>query len=136
MSAFICGRMREIGYNDNIIVSAEIKKKGSRTMAVLHITNENFDQEIIKSDMPVLLDFWAGWCGPCMMLAPVVEELAEEVVDAKICKVNVDEQPELAAQFRVASIPTLVVMKDGNVVSRDVGVKSKPEILDMIKAGM
>lgn len=103
-------------------------------MAALHITNENFDQEVLKSDKPVLLDFWAGWCGPCMMLAPVIEELAEEAADAKICKINVDEQPELAMQFHVANIPMLVVMKDGKVVSKDVGVKNKGEILEMLQA--
>lgn len=103
-------------------------------MAALHITNENFDQEVLQSDKPVLLDFWAGWCGPCMMLAPVVEELADEVAEAKICKVNVDEQPELAMQFHVANIPMLVVMKDGKIVSKDVGVKNKEELLEMLKA--
>lgn len=103
-------------------------------MAVLHITNENFDQEVLQSAQPVLLDFWAGWCGPCMMLAPVIEELAGEVTDAKICKINVDEQPELAAQFHVANIPMLVVMKGGKVVSKDVGVKNKEELLAMLKS--
>lgn len=101
-------------------------------MAALHITNENFDQEVLKSEKPVLLDFWAGWCGPCMMLAPVIEELAEEVTDAKICKINVDEQPDLAARFHVANIPMLVVMKDGEIVSKDVGVKNKAELLEML----
>lgn len=103
-------------------------------MAALHITNENFDQEVLKSDKPVLLDFWAGWCGPCMMLAPVIEELADEATDAKICKINVDEQPDLAMQFHVANIPMLVVMKDGKVVSKDVGVKNKGELLEMLRA--
>lgn len=116
------------------IIKVIIIQKGSRFMAALHITNENFDQEVLQSDKPVLLDFWAGWCGPCMMLAPVVEELADEVAEAKICKVNVDEQPELAMQFHVANIPMLVVMKDGKIVSKDVGVKNKEELLEMLKA--
>ena len=103
-------------------------------MAVLHITNENFDQEVLQSAQPVLLDFWAGWCVPCMMLAPVIEELAGEVTDAKICKVNVDEQPELAAQFHVANIPMLLVMKEGKIVSKDVGVKNKDELMHMLKS--
>ena len=101
-------------------------------MAALHITKENFDSEVLKSDKPVLVDFWAAWCGPCQMLLPTIEELADEVKDAKICKVNVDEQPELAAQFNVMTIPTLVVIKDGNVISRSSGVASKQDILDRL----
>lgn len=101
-------------------------------MAALHITKENFDSEVLKSDKPVLVDFWAAWCGPCQMLLPTIEELADEVKDAKICKVNVDEQPELAAQFNVMTIPTLVVIKDGNVISRSSGVSSKQDILDRL----
>jgi thioredoxin 1 len=103
------------------------------TMAVIHVTKDNFEQEVIKSEKPVLLDFWAGWCGPCMMLGPVIEELAEEVTDAKICKVNVDEEMDLAQQFKVVSIPTLVVIKDGALAAKDVGVKSKEEVLAFLK---
>lgn len=102
-------------------------------MAVIHVTKDNFEQEVIKSEKPVLLDFWAGWCGPCMMLGPVIEELAEEVTDAKICKVNVDEEMELAQQFKVVSIPTLAVFKNGELAAKDVGVKSKEEVLDFLK---
>lgn len=101
-------------------------------MAALHITKENFDSEVLHSDKPVLVDFWAAWCGPCQMLLPVIEELANEVTNAKICKVNVDEQPELAAQFDVMTIPTLVVIKDGKVISRSSGVISKQEILERL----
>lgn len=98
-------------------------------MAALHITKENFDSEVLHSDKPVLIDFWAAWCGPCQMLLPVIEELANEVTNAKICKINVDEQPELAAQFDVMTIPTLVVIKDGKIMSRSSGVIPKQEIL-------
>lgn len=101
-------------------------------MAALHITKENFEQEVLNSPVPVLIDFWAAWCGPCQMLLPVIEELAGEVTNAKICKLNVDEQQELAAQFKVMTIPTLIVIKDGKVASTSVGVKPKAAILDMI----
>ena len=101
-------------------------------MSVLHITKENFENEVLKSDRPVLLDFWASWCGPCRMVSPIVDEIAEETTDKKVCKINVDEQPELAQAFGVMSIPTLVVMKDGEVVGQSVGVKSKEAILQML----
>ena len=103
-------------------------------MSVLHLTKENFEQEVLQAKEPVLVDFWASWCGPCQMVGPVVEEVAGEVTDAKICKVNVDEQPELARQFRVMSIPTLMVFKNGQTVKREVGAKSKTELLDMLNA--
>lgn len=102
-------------------------------MAALHITSDNFESEVMKSDKPVLLDFWASWCGPCQMLLPIIEELAGEVTDAKICKVNVDEQPELADKYGVMSIPTLVVVKDGKTVKTSVGVQPKDKILEMLK---
>ena len=102
-------------------------------MAALHISKDNFNKEVINSDMPVLLDFWAQWCGPCMMLSPIIEELAAEVTGAKICKINVDEQPELAAQFKIMTSPTLVVVQNGKVSSTSIGVKPKAEIFDMIQ---
>ena len=102
-------------------------------MAALKITKENFETEVLKADKPVLVDFWAEWCGPCQMLLPVVEELAGEVTDAKICKVNVDEQPELAGQFSVMTTPTLIVFKEGKAVNTSIGVKTKSEILKMLQ---
>lgn len=102
-------------------------------MAAIHVTKENFKEEVLDSSVPVLVDFWATWCGPCQMVLPIIEELAEEVKDAKICKVNVDEEMELAKEYRVMSIPTLIVFKDGKKVKSAVGAKSKEELLDMLK---
>ena len=102
-------------------------------MAELKITKENFEQEVLKSDKPVLIDFWASWCGPCRMLSPTISEIAEEYKDkVKVGKVNVDEEEELAAMFRVTSIPMLVVMKEGKVVNTAVGVRPKEQIVNMI----
>lgn len=101
-------------------------------MSVININKENFHKEVINSDKPVLIDFWAAWCGPCRMMAPVVDEIAEECPDVKVCKVNVDEQPELAGQFNVMSIPTLVVMKNGKIADQAVGARPKSQILSML----
>lgn len=101
-------------------------------MSVLAITRQNFKQEVINSDKPVLIDFWAPWCGPCRVIGPIVEQVAEENDAVKVGKVNVDEQPELAQAFGVMSIPTLVVMKNGEVTNRVVGVQTKRAILSMI----
>lgn len=102
-------------------------------MAALNLTIDNFDQEVLNSEKPVLIDFWAPWCGPCQMVLPIIAELAEELTDVKVCKVNVDENIELAQKFRVMSIPTLLVVKNGDVVKREVGAKSKEEILSMLE---
>ena len=101
-------------------------------MAAININKTNFQNEVINSEKPVLLDFWAPWCGPCRMVGPVMEEIAAEHPNIKVGKINVDEQPELARQFRVMSIPTLVVMKNGEVVNRSVGSKPKEQILAML----
>ena len=97
-----------------------------------NVTLENFDQEVLRSDKTVLLDFWATWCGPCRMVAPILEEIAAERPDIKVCKVNVDEQPELASRYRIMSIPTLMVVKNGQVVNQAVGSRPKSQILSML----
>ena len=101
-------------------------------MAVLNITKDNFEQEVLKSDKPVLLDFWASWCGPCRMVSPIIDEIAGEREDIVVGKINVDAQPELAGTFQVMSIPTLVVMQDGKVVRKEMGARPKRAILDLI----
>ena len=101
-------------------------------MSVTNINKNNFRNEVLNSEMPVLLDFWAPWCGPCRMVSPIVDEIATERGDIKVGKVNVDEQPELAGQFGVMSIPTLVVMKGGKVVNQMVGARPKSQILAML----
>lgn len=103
-------------------------------MSVLHVTADNFEQEVLKSDKTVLLDFWADWCGPCKMLMPIIEDVASEVADAKICKINVDEEPDLASKYKIMSIPTLMVVKNGEVVKTEVGVQSKSKIKEMLEA--
>lgn len=102
-------------------------------MATIFVNNENFKSEVLESDMPVIVDFWAPWCGPCQMLGPIVEAIAEENSDIKVCKINIDENPDLASQFKIMSIPTLIVFKNGEVYKKTVGVISKSEILEMVK---
>ena len=103
-------------------------------MAILHITKENFEKEVLKSEVPVLVDFWAAWCGPCKALGPILEEVESEFAPGvKIAKINIDEQEELAAQFRVMSIPTLLLFKNGQPVEKSVGLVSKDKVIELGK---
>ena len=101
-------------------------------MSVINISKDTFHEEVIASDKPVLLDFWASWCGPCRMVAPILEEIAAERPDIKVCKINVDEESALASQFRIMSIPTLLVLKNGEVTAQSVGAKPKAQLLAML----
>lgn len=115
-----------------VIIKSQIKAKEDNKMSVINITKNNFAEEVLNSDKPVLLDFWASWCGPCRMVSPIIDEIAGERADIKVGKINVDEQPELAAEFKVMSIPTLVVMKDGKIVNQSMGARPKAQILEML----
>jgi thioredoxin 1 len=102
-------------------------------MAEINVTTANFEQEVLKADIPVLVDFWAAWCGPCRMVAPVIAEIAEEKKGSvKVCKVNVDEEPELAEKYRVSGIPTIICFKNGQAVSQVVGYRPKQDILKLL----
>ena len=102
-------------------------------MSVITVTKDNFDDVVIKSEKPVLLDFWAPWCGPCRMMSKVIDEIAEDAVDFVVGKVNVDEEQELAQQFGVMSIPSLFVLKNGDITARSLGAKPKAQVLEMLK---
>lgn len=102
-------------------------------MSVITLTNSSFEKEVMESDKPVLIDFYADWCGPCKMVSLVIDKIAEEHSEIKVCKVNVDSEPELAQKFGIASIPTLVVMKDGRITNQKIGAVSGQTILDMLK---
>ena len=101
-------------------------------MAYITLTKDNFAQEVLRSEQTVLVDFWASWCGPCMALAPTIDEIAQEQNQVKVGKVNVDEEPELARQYRIMSIPTLMVFRSGELVRRETGGRSKEEIIEML----
>ena len=101
-------------------------------MSVINITNQNFHEEVVNSSNTVLLDFWAGWFGPCSMLSPVIDEIAEDRTDIKVGKVNVDEEPELSSAFQVMSIPTVIVLKNGNVTGKSIGVRPREDIEAML----
>ncbi len=101
-------------------------------MSVINITNENFENQVLRAEKPVLLDFWAAWCGPCRMVSPIVDEIAAERSDIAVGKVNVDEQSDLAERFGITSIPTLVVIKNGKIVNRAVGAMPKAKIIEML----
>ena len=103
-------------------------------MSVVRVTKENFEEEVMKSNIPVIVDFWAEWCGPCRMQAPIMEDLANSMGDKlKVCKVNVDEETDIAVKYNIMSIPTLVYFKNGNIINTVVGLHSKDEILELIK---
>lgn len=103
-------------------------------MAVINITTANFEKEVLQSETPVLVDFWASWCGPCKMIAPVIEKVSDEVDGVKICKVNVDEELELTRKYQIMQIPTLILFKNGEVADRHSGVMTKSEIMEFIVA--
>ena len=101
-------------------------------MSAIQVNKDNFQEVVLNSDKPVLVDFWASWCGPCRMVAPVLEEIANERSDVKVCKINVDEEPELAGRYNVMSIPTMIVVKEGQVVNQAVGARPKSQILSLL----
>lgn len=101
-------------------------------MSIINVSKDNFADVVIQSDMPVLIDFYANWCGPCKMLTPIVDEIANEVKTAKVCKINIENEPELAKKFKIKTIPTLAVMKNGKVTKMSVGVKHKSTIIEML----
>ena len=131
----LCDKVTEEAEGVCYAVSNKPRTMEELDMAIMHVTKNNFQEEVIQSDRPVLLDFWANWCGPCRMVGPGVEEIARERPDVKVGKIDVDEQRELAAAFQIMSIPTLVVMQDGKVTQQVVGLRPKEQILAMLDRG-
>ena len=119
--------IQESNENTNIL------NEGEENMNIIKVSDENFEQEVLNSNIPVLVDFYADWCGPCKMLSPIVDEVAKENEDIKVVKVNVDESQNTAIKYQVMSIPTLVVIKNGNEVNRSVGLIDKQEVLNLVK---
>ena len=113
--------------------NTNILNEGEENMNIIKVSDENFEQEVLNSNIPVLVDFYADWCGPCKMLSPIVDEVAKENDDIKVVKVNVDESQNTAIKYQVMSIPTLVVIKNGNEVNRSVGLIDKQEVLNLVK---
>lgn len=105
-------------------------------MSVIAVNKSNFQKEVLESDKPVLLDFWASWCGPCKAISPIIDEISEEYTQIKVCKANIDEEQELASKFGIMSVPTLLVIKGGRVVNQSVGLKPKNQILEMLDNSM
>ncbi|MDD4295459.1 MAG: thioredoxin [Ruminiclostridium sp.] len=101
-------------------------------MSVIKVTKRNFENEVMQSEKTVLIDFWASWCSPCKMISPIIDEIAHEASDIRICKINIDEEPELTQKFRIMSVPTLTLIKNGKVIDSSVGLKSKAEVMKMI----
>ncbi len=101
-------------------------------MATVNVTEQSFEKEVLQAEQTVLVDFWAAWCGPCKMLSPIIDQIAEEMPDIKVCKVNIDEQPSLAVKYKVMSIPTLFVFKNGEQVNQTIGAQSKEEIKGLL----
>ena len=128
---FVTESFLMLGYTE-VTKEKQLNFKEENTMKVLHVNKDNFHNEVLNSEKPVLLDFFASWCGPCRMVGPILDEIAEEREDIKVCKVDIDEQPELASRFRIMSVPTLMVLKDGNIVDQSIGAKPKHQILAMV----
>ena len=130
-ASYILKKSRAREVRPYIVAASYARGKGGDMEVV--INKENFESEVLKSDKPVLVDFWATWCGPCAMLAPTIKEIADENPDIKVCKADVDENMELAQQFKISVVPTLLAFKDGKVVNTLVGAESKEQILAMLK---